>query len=45
MNRRTVGTVAAPGTAAARDVGIFMSVTNGGSGLRGTVEFSGWQLR
>ncbi|MGW1193132.1 alpha-N-acetylglucosaminidase [Streptomyces sp. NPDC002559] len=41
---RTVGTVAVPGTATAQDVGIFMSATNGGSGLRGTVEFSGWQL-
>uniref|UniRef100_UPI003524CC0F alpha-N-acetylglucosaminidase TIM-barrel domain-containing protein n=1 Tax=Streptomyces sanglieri TaxID=193460 RepID=UPI003524CC0F len=42
---RTVATVAVPGTAAAQDVGIFMSATNGGSGLRGTVGFSGWQLR
>ncbi|WP_326765215.1 hypothetical protein OG978_12065 [Streptomyces sp. NBC_01591] len=44
-NRRTVATVAVPGTAASQDVGIFMSATNGGSGLRGTVEFSRWQLR
>ncbi|MET9659479.1 alpha-N-acetylglucosaminidase TIM-barrel domain-containing protein [Streptomyces sp. NPDC006510] len=42
---RAVATTALPGTAAAQDVGIFMSATNGGSGLRGTVEFSGWQLR
>ncbi|WP_177328000.1 hypothetical protein OH786_09345 [Streptomyces atratus] len=45
MNRRTVGTVAVPGAAAAQDVGIFMSATNGGSGQRGTAGFSGWQLR
>ncbi|MFH8515856.1 hypothetical protein ACH4CE_12200 [Streptomyces gelaticus] len=45
MNRRTVGTGAAPGTTAAQDVGIFMGATNGGSGLRGTVEFGGRQLR
>lgn len=42
---RTVATVAVPGTAATQDVGIFMTATNGGSGLRGTVGFSGWQLR
>ncbi|MER5500306.1 alpha-N-acetylglucosaminidase TIM-barrel domain-containing protein [Streptomyces sp. NPDC002561] len=41
---RAVATVAVPGTAAAQDVGIFMTATNGGSGLRGTVEFSGWHL-
>ncbi|MFD4948081.1 alpha-N-acetylglucosaminidase TIM-barrel domain-containing protein [Streptomyces sp. NPDC058409] len=41
---RVVATVLVPGAAAASDVGIFMSATNGGSGLRGTVEFSGWQL-
>ncbi|MFE3943688.1 alpha-N-acetylglucosaminidase [Streptomyces sp. NPDC059118] len=42
---RTVATVAVPGAAAAQDVGIFMSATNGGSGLRGTAGFSGWELR
>ncbi|MET9659483.1 hypothetical protein [Streptomyces sp. NPDC006510] len=44
-NRRTVATAAVPGTAVAQGVGIFMSATNRGSGLRGTVEFGGWQLR
>ncbi|MFJ5725365.1 hypothetical protein [Streptomyces sp. NPDC093149] len=41
--RRVVATVAAPG-AAASDVGMLTSATNGGSGLRGTVEFSGRRL-
>ncbi|MGW1108936.1 hypothetical protein [Streptomyces sp. NPDC002540] len=41
--RRVVATVAAPG-AAASDVGMLTSATNGGSGLRGTVEFSGQRL-
>lgn len=41
---RTVASVTVPGTAAGQDVGFFMSATNGGSGLRGTVEFSGWAL-
>ncbi|MFJ9036184.1 alpha-N-acetylglucosaminidase [Streptomyces sp. NPDC102406] len=41
---RTVATVPVPGAAAAQDVGLFMSATNGGDGTRGTVEFSGWQL-
>ncbi|MFE6662341.1 alpha-N-acetylglucosaminidase [Streptomyces sp. NPDC057697] len=42
---RTVATVAVPGTATVQDVGIFMSATNGGSGVRGTAGFSEWQLR
>ncbi|WP_409235976.1 alpha-N-acetylglucosaminidase [Streptomyces sp. PA5.6] len=41
---RTVATVPVPGAAAAQDVGLFMSATNGGDGARGTVEFSGWKL-
>ncbi|WP_328539145.1 alpha-N-acetylglucosaminidase [Streptomyces sp. NBC_00344] len=41
---RTVGTVTVPGTEITQDVGIFMSATNGGSGLRGTVEFSQWSM-
>ncbi|MEV6795764.1 alpha-N-acetylglucosaminidase [Streptomyces sp. NPDC051320] len=41
---RTVATVTVPASADAQDVGVFMSATNGGSGLRGTVEFSGWTL-
>jgi alpha-N-acetylglucosaminidase len=41
---RTVATVPVPGAAAAQDVGLFMSATNGGNGTRGTVEFSGWEL-
>ncbi|MEU8483027.1 alpha-N-acetylglucosaminidase [Streptomyces sp. NPDC048641] len=41
---RTVATVAVPGSAAAQDVGLFMTATNGGGGARGTVEFEGWQL-
>ncbi|MFJ4712130.1 alpha-N-acetylglucosaminidase [Streptomyces sp. NPDC088785] len=41
---RTVATAAVPGAAAAQDVGMFMSATNGGNGARGTVEFSGWEL-
>ncbi|MFD3524716.1 alpha-N-acetylglucosaminidase TIM-barrel domain-containing protein [Streptomyces sp. NPDC058653] len=41
---RTVATVPVPGAAGVQDVGLFMSATNGGSGLRGTVEFSGWAL-
>ncbi|WP_406015146.1 hypothetical protein OG520_29005 [Streptomyces sp. NBC_00984] len=40
-----MGTATVPGTAVAQDVGIFMSAANGGSGLRGTVESSGQQLR
>jgi alpha-N-acetylglucosaminidase len=41
---RTVAAVPVPGAAAAQDVGLFMTATNGGSGVRGTVEFSGWAL-
>ncbi|GGZ10344.1 alpha-N-acetylglucosaminidase [Streptomyces poonensis] len=42
---RTVATVTVPGAAAgAQDVGMFMSATNGGSGARGTVGFSGWDI-
>ena len=41
---RTVATVSVPGTAAAQDAGLFMSAANGGSGARGTVQFSGWSI-
>ncbi|WP_328317118.1 alpha-N-acetylglucosaminidase [Streptomyces sp. NBC_00388] len=41
---RTVATVTVPGTAGNQDAGIFMSATNGGNGVRGTVEFSGWSV-
>ncbi|MFE4678134.1 alpha-N-acetylglucosaminidase [Streptomyces sp. NPDC056721] len=41
---RTVASVAVPGAAAAQDVGLFMTATNGGGGARGTVEFDGWRL-
>lgn len=41
---RTVATVSVPGTAAVQDTGFFMSATNGGSGARGTVGFSGWSV-
>ncbi|MEU5577724.1 alpha-N-acetylglucosaminidase [Streptomyces huasconensis] len=41
---RTVATVTVPGAAAAQDVGMFMSATDGGAGERGTVEFSGWAV-
>lgn len=43
-SRRTVATVPVPGAAGVQDVGLFMSATNGGSGARGTVEFSGWKI-
>ncbi|WP_381799268.1 alpha-N-acetylglucosaminidase [Streptomyces niveus] len=39
---RTVATIPIPVAAPVQDVGLFMSATNGSSGLRGTVEFSGW---
>ncbi|MER6914216.1 alpha-N-acetylglucosaminidase TIM-barrel domain-containing protein [Streptomyces sp. NPDC000594] len=42
---RPVGTVSAPGAAAVADAGLFMTATNGGSGARGTVRFSGWAVR
>ncbi|MET7762160.1 alpha-N-acetylglucosaminidase [Streptomyces sp. NPDC005393] len=43
---RKVATVTAPGAAAgAQDAGLFMSAANGGTGARGTVEFSGWGVR
>ncbi|MFF3325947.1 alpha-N-acetylglucosaminidase [Streptomyces sp. NPDC002889] len=41
---RTIATVSVPGAVAGQDVGFFMSATNGGSGARGTVAFSGWSL-
>ncbi|RFU86272.1 alpha-N-acetylglucosaminidase [Streptomyces triticagri] len=41
---RTVATVTVPGADEAQDVGLFMTATHGGSGARGTVEFSGWSL-
>ncbi|WP_330176143.1 alpha-N-acetylglucosaminidase [Streptomyces sp. NBC_01498] len=41
---RTVATVTVPGAAGAQDVGLFMSASNGGSELRGTVEFDGWAV-
>ncbi|MGW3494767.1 hypothetical protein [Streptomyces sp. NPDC001020] len=41
---QTVATVPVPGAVAAQDVGLFMTATNGGSGARGTVEFSDWTL-
>ncbi|MFF0448359.1 alpha-N-acetylglucosaminidase [Streptomyces sp. NPDC004609] len=41
---RPVGTVTVPGTAAAQDVGLFMTAMNGGSGARGTAAFSGWSV-
>ncbi|WP_405819607.1 alpha-N-acetylglucosaminidase [Streptomyces sp. NBC_00838] len=41
---RTVTTVPVPGAGDTQDVGLFMSATNGSSGLRGLVEFSGWAV-
>ncbi|WP_406348761.1 alpha-N-acetylglucosaminidase [Streptomyces sp. NBC_00144] len=41
---RAVATVAVPSAADSQDTGIFMSATNGGNGMRGTVDFSGWSL-
>ncbi|MBL1096913.1 alpha-N-acetylglucosaminidase [Streptomyces coffeae] len=41
---RKVATVTVPGAAAAQDAGMFMSAASGGSGARGTVEFSGWKV-
>ncbi|MFF8843824.1 alpha-N-acetylglucosaminidase TIM-barrel domain-containing protein [Streptomyces sp. NPDC015127] len=41
---RTVATVTVPGAARRQDAGFFMSATNGGSGARGTVRFSGWSV-
>ncbi|MGW2561851.1 alpha-N-acetylglucosaminidase [Streptomyces sp. NPDC001514] len=38
---RPVATVTVPGAAAAQDAGLFMTAAHGGSGARGTVEFSG----
>ncbi|WP_421107809.1 alpha-N-acetylglucosaminidase TIM-barrel domain-containing protein [Streptomyces sp. NEAU-S77] len=43
-NWRKVATVTVPGAASAQDAGLFMSAANGGSGARGTVEFSGWRV-
>ncbi|MFE9002737.1 alpha-N-acetylglucosaminidase TIM-barrel domain-containing protein [Streptomyces sp. NPDC007875] len=40
---RKVATVTAPGATAVQDAGIFMTAANGGTGARGTVEFSGWK--
>ncbi|MFE6777391.1 alpha-N-acetylglucosaminidase [Streptomyces sp. NPDC057702] len=42
---RTVATVTVPGAAASQDVGLFMTATHGGSGARGLVELSDWQVR
>ncbi|MFF8956902.1 alpha-N-acetylglucosaminidase TIM-barrel domain-containing protein [Streptomyces sp. NPDC014894] len=44
-NWRPVGTVGVPGAGAVQDAGLFMTATNGGSGVRGTVRFSAWELR
>lgn len=41
---RPVATVPVPGAAEVQDAGLFMSATNGSSGLRGTVGFSGWAV-
>ncbi|WP_274557700.1 alpha-N-acetylglucosaminidase [Streptomyces spiramyceticus] len=41
---RTVATVGVAGAAEVQDAGMFMSASHGGSGVRGTVEFSGWQV-
>ncbi|MDQ8701371.1 alpha-N-acetylglucosaminidase [Streptomyces sp. LHD-70] len=41
---RTVAEVPVGGAAASQDVGFFMSAAHGGSGARGTVEFSGFAL-
>ncbi|MER5766637.1 alpha-N-acetylglucosaminidase TIM-barrel domain-containing protein [Streptomyces sp. NPDC001985] len=41
---RTVGTVGVPGAGAVQDVGMFMTAINGGSGVRGTVRFSEWEV-
>ncbi|MER6997855.1 alpha-N-acetylglucosaminidase [Streptomyces sp. NPDC000410] len=41
---RTVATVTVPGAAPAQDAGLFMTAAHGGSGARGTVEFSGYGL-
>ncbi|MEV8305862.1 alpha-N-acetylglucosaminidase [Streptomyces flavidovirens] len=41
---RTVGRAAVPGAAGVQDAGMFMSAAHGGSGDRGTVEFSGWGM-
>ncbi|MEU0840360.1 alpha-N-acetylglucosaminidase [Streptomyces sp. NPDC005962] len=43
-NWRKVATVTVPGAAAAQDAGLFMSAAHGGTGARGTVEFSGWRV-
>ncbi|WP_246531058.1 alpha-N-acetylglucosaminidase [Streptomyces bathyalis] len=44
-NWRSVGTVTVPGVLSQQDVGMFMSATNGGTGIRGTVEFGDWEVR
>lgn len=41
---RTVATVTVPRAAPAQDAGLFMTAAHGGSGTRGTVEFSGWRF-
>ncbi|MGW7367486.1 alpha-N-acetylglucosaminidase [Streptomyces sp. NPDC054841] len=38
---RLVATVPVPGVATAQDAGLFMTAAHGGTGARGTVEFSG----
>ncbi|MFC7309737.1 alpha-N-acetylglucosaminidase [Streptomyces monticola] len=42
---QTVATIPVPGAAPTQDVGIFMTATHGGSGARGTVEFSGFGIQ
>ncbi|MBA0050118.1 alpha-N-acetylglucosaminidase [Streptomyces sp. AJS327] len=42
---RTVATVPARGAAAAQDAGLFMTAAGGGSGARGTVDFTDWRGR
>ncbi|NBE53197.1 alpha-N-acetylglucosaminidase [Streptomyces boluensis] len=41
---RTVAEVPVGGATATQDVGLFMTATHGGSGARGTAEFSGFTL-
>ncbi|GGO87514.1 hypothetical protein GCM10012280_26140 [Wenjunlia tyrosinilytica] len=41
---QAVATVTVPGAQGARDAGLFMSASNGGSGARGLVEFTGFEL-
>ncbi|MDI3403152.1 alpha-N-acetylglucosaminidase [Streptomyces cavernicola] len=41
---QTVAEIPVAGAAASQDVGFFMTATHGGSGARGTAEFSGFRL-